>query len=732
MDVLENRFRDGAITLNFEGVSPMRRLTYASVTLFCLAGMVAAWVQAQEPGDRRSTLSLPSTSNDAWSVRLAATGQIATGQAANIDRPDVSMLAADTRDLSRLHSVLKSPNAVASPAESPAAASAPAESTRATGPSGDAGPSGDTGVRTASRPVEPLIPSSGSPAGTANNASGDMAVSSRRTYRRPSNPVFDAPPATAAAQEEPKFLSPPSSGGSPVAPELASRPAEAVNRARSLQVTADLPPAASSSLGSLIRVDTLGPSAISVGEEAEFVIRLANSGDIEAAGVQVQVALPESVHVSSVEASLGQARSLPGEGGPAGVLWTVDRLAGHGIQQLTLRVTPQKNESFDLAVDWSLQPIRSKVRVEVQEPKLEIAVNGPSDVEFGVTAPYLVVVSNPGSGPARNVSIDVKVGDEAANTLKVGEIPAGGKRPFEMEVTAQQKGVMEIAARARGDNVEETSASHRVSVRRCELKLEVAGPAMQYAGTVGMYQIRLSNLGDADAQNVQAAVRLPRGVKYLEGLTSAEQHGDTLTWPVGELAPDENRQFQIACELQDGGDLVLQFVGQTGDGLQAAGQVQTRVEAIADLKLAVNDPKGPIRVGRDVVYEIQVVNRGSEAASNVKVVAQFSEGIEPTATEGGTGEIVPGQVIFEPIGSIAPGETVQLKVTAKAERDGNHVFRAAVECSSPETRLVAEDTTQFYGASLQSSSQPPLTPPTGAADPAPRVSNQSVYGNGPQ
>jgi len=134
-------------------------------------------------------------------------------------------------------------------------------------------------------------------------------------------------------------------------------------------------------------------------------------------------------------------------------------------------------------------------------------------------------------------------------------------------------------------------------------------------------------------------------------------------------------------------------------------EMLTRVEGVADLKLSVNDPKGPIPVGQEVAYEISVENRGSKAATQVLVFAQFSEGIEPVATDGLPGEIQTGQVIFQPIARIDPKETVKLVVKAKAQASGNHVFRAAVQCSDPDTRLVAEDNTRFYGGNPSSTAK---------------------------
>ena len=38
-----------------------------------------------------------------------------------------------------------------------------------------------------------------------------------------------------------------------------------------------------------------------------------------------------------------------------------------------------------------------------------------------------------------------------------------------------------------------------------------------------------------------------------------------------------------------------------------------------------------------------------------------------------------------------------IRVTAVANKTGNHVFRAELECPAPETRLAQEEWTRFYG-----------------------------------
>ena len=117
---------------------------------------------------------------------------------------------------------------------------------------------------------------------------------------------------------------------------------------------------------------------------------------------------------------------------------------------------------------------------------------------------------------------------------------------------------------------------------------------------------------------------------------------------------------------------------------------------MADLRLDVKEPDGPVPVGEEAVYEVHVRNRGTKDAEAVQLFAYFSQGIEPTAAEGGTFRIAPGQVAFNPLPTVPAGEEVVLKIRARAEAAGNHVFRAEIHCKPLGTRLVSEQTTRFY------------------------------------
>ena len=140
---------------------------------------------------------------------------------------------------------------------------------------------------------------------------------------------------------------------------------------------------------------------------------------------------------------------------------------------------------------------------------------------------------------------------------------------------------------------------------------------------------------------------------------------------------------------------------------------ETTVIAIADLKLSVSDPSGPVAVGSQVVYEIHVNNRGASTAKDINIVAFFSEGIEPEQVDGNMYTVSDGRVSFRTIEELGAGRDIVLRIRARALRPGTHVFRAEVLCSDLEIKLAAEETTRFYAdesAEQQPSNEQPPPP----------------------
>ena len=114
---------------------------------------------------------------------------------------------------------------------------------------------------------------------------------------------------------------------------------------------------------------------------------------------------------------------------------------------------------------------------------------------------------------------------------------------------------------------------------------------------------------------------MPNGAKYSGGIEVQRGLDRNIQWSVGNLPPGGERVFTFQCELNAAGQLQFESNIVGAGGLVAASQCSTRVEALADLKLTVNDPRGAHPVGQDVDYEIRINNRGTKAATNVSLAA---------------------------------------------------------------------------------------------------------------
>lgn len=403
--------------------------------------------------------------------------------------------------------------------------------------------------------------------------------------------------------------------------------------------------------------------------------------------------------------------------------WKVGRLEAKSRETLVMRIVPRESRPFELGVKWSFTPVRSQAEIEVQEPKLAIKLDGPTEVLHGQKEVYRLEFANSGNGPAENLVIrltPIGPGENVSATHKLGTLAAGQKRVIQVELTARHAGQLIVQVTADADGGVHAEASQKVLVRCPSLNVEVEGPRIQFVGTPTDYRIRLTNDGTAPAKNIEVEATMPDGAKQF----TAEQgrvdgKGKKIRWTLAELAAGTHRVLDVKCQLAKPGANHLTVHATADNELTDSDALTTQVEAVADLVLSVADPAGPVPVGQETTYEVRIRNRGTKSAENVEVVGYFSHGIEPASAEGAKYQIAPGQVVFGPIPAIAAGETCVLKIHAKAGTAGNHIFRSEIYCRSVGIRLVSEETTRFY------SDQPVSATPTLAQ---PRSATPSATG----
>ncbi len=463
--------------------------------------------------------------------------------------------------------------------------------------------------------------------------------------------------------------------------------------------------------GPVLSVETLGPRRISVGKESVYEVNIINAGEVAAEDMVVYVALPEWAEVVGVQASSGAAQPRAQAATSGALQWNLGHLDARGRERLTLRIVPRQSRPFDLAVRWEYKPVASQASIEVQEPKLALQLEGPREVLYGKKELYRLRLLNVGNGAAENVALMLMPlggGDNVPATHKIGLLAAGDEKALDVELTARQAGELSIHVDARADGGIHAELAEKVLVRRAALKIDIEGPRMQYVGATAAYNIRLSNPGTAPARNLTVSAVLPAGAKYVSGIENArvDASGGKLEWTIDALNPEVELRFALKCSLGAPGVGRVQISASADDDLAASSNAVTRVDAVANLVMEVKNPEGPVAVGDEAEFEVRLSNRGAREAAGVEVFAYFSRGIEPTAAEGAPNRVGPGQVTFLPISSLAPGAEAVLKVRARAEVAGTHVFRAEAHCKPLSARLVSEATNLYYADAPVAESAP--------------------------
>jgi hypothetical protein len=468
-----------------------------------------------------------------------------------------------------------------------------------------------------------------------------------------------------------------------------------------------------------LRVDVAGPQGITVGKPAGYLVTIVNEGDTSAGDVQLRMSLPGFVAVAGSQTSSGEAGLQADAGGASRLVWSLPGVAARGHESLRLELVASEGQAFELGVEWAFKPAAVKATIAVRQAQLQLSLAGPADMIFGEEKTFTLAVANPGSGDAENVLLNLSSGENRRQQIEVGTLPAGQRKEVPVKIVASQAGEMEIHAVAAADGGLSADAAGKVIVRKAELAVVVAGPELKFAGAEASYQITIQNAGNAAAENVQLAATLPVASRYIGGIDGATPTGAALRWKIGTLPAGTEKAFELRLVLNGAGTNKIVVQAQAPAAGSASGEIETLVEAAADLKLVVNDPAGPLATSEMATYEVHVMNRGSEAARQVKIVMQFGDGIEPIAFDGAEGKIVPGQVVCLPLPELAAGEQLTMRVKARAGRGGTHQFRVEVTSNESEARLVTEGTTRFFaesgrgGSAATTAKKPTLVPQGG-------------------
>lgn len=165
-----------------------------------------------------------------------------------------------------------------------------------------------------------------------------------------------------------------------------------------------------------------------------------------------------------------------------------------------------------------------------------------------------------------------------------------------------------------------------------------------------------------------------------------------VAWSLGTLAPGQQQMLTLTLHSQMPGDWVFRTTA-TADGTPEVPAFATlHIDGAPKLSLEILRHEAALDLGAESDYEIRVLNMGTTATPNVRLIATVSAGLLMQSATGPTKmQVQPQQTVFEPLPQL-PGRAATIyRLHVKGQAAGNWgltVQATADQLTKPLTQQV--------------------------------------------
>lgn len=451
-----------------------------------------------------------------------------------------------------------------------------------------------------------------------------------------------------------------------------------------------------------LTIDKIAPENAVVGQPLVYHILIRNIGAIPAHQVVVEDRIPRGVQLKG---TIPQAES---DG--TRLFWKLGTLDPAREKRISIRVVP-----LGEGVVGSVATVKFSADVGSQTvitaPKLRFELVAPGQATLGAAVAFTFRVTNVGRSDATSVIIrnvlpaGLRHPDGDDLEYEVGTLPAGKVKEVQLTLTAAQQGRTVNRAVVTADGGVSVEAHAPLDVLGPSLTVSRTGPKRLFLNKSGIYRNTVANTGANAVANVNIVETVPPGMDFV-GATAAGLYDParrTVTWKLDRIDAGQSQQVEVTLTSVSRGSQIS--VVRAGDASGASGEAMgtTHVSGVAALAIHISEIPAPVEVGERVTCRVRVLNRGTDAASNVRATIAIPHGMqllsvkgpgnhrETAADAGNTAR----QLSFAPIAQLDPhGETV-IDLTLQARRPGEARLLAQVQCDQMSQPLNGEEATMI-------------------------------------
>jgi len=446
-----------------------------------------------------------------------------------------------------------------------------------------------------------------------------------------------------------------------------------------------------------VTVKWVKTAELNVGQKCPCELVVTNTGTIDARDVLVEASFPASVQMASADPAPSDSRRR--------AVWKLDSLKPGEEKVIAMTLIPSRRGSLAATASVRFTGLAAS-DFTVKEPMLNVDMSGPSKVLVGDAASQFIVVSNPGTGLAKNVAVEawIPAGLEHPRgerlIMEIGALNPGESRKVRLSLTAVEGGKQTIKVKATGDAALPKTHKRVVAVAAPSIAVAMKGPGLRYVGRNAVYTLKIQNDGSIATNNVRVLHKLPDGFEFIKADKggSYDRSKRSVGWFIGRVEPGQVIEVKSTLAATKLGAYTHRAGAISEQGARSETSFKTKVDGTASLMVEIVDLDDPVEVGTDTAYEIRVRNEGTKAAGNVGITCEIPAGVELISAKGPARSTAKGrQVIFSPFATLAPGKAAIYRVHVRGKSAGNLRFRARLTSDTIKNPLTSDELTKFYG-----------------------------------
>jgi len=446
-----------------------------------------------------------------------------------------------------------------------------------------------------------------------------------------------------------------------------------------------------------VQLDKSMPRQVELNRPLTYSIKVKNLTGAALDGIVVTEELPESFELTSASpAARQEGKSL---------IWEISSLGPRASTEITVSGTTTKMESLKYCTNVVTPVASTCANVEVIQPMLKLAKTAPQGVLLCEPIRVKYVLTNTGTGAAREVKIveTLPEGLETADgkselTINAGTIGAGQVKEFSAEVKAVRTAkYVSKAVASSADGLKAESEATTTVVDQPLLSITLSGPEKQYVGRAVTYDITVTNDSDAPAKDAVIENDIPSSVTSMKATAGAKLSGKRIVWPLGTLAPRASKKVQVSFAPTRAGVLTNKVSARAYCAEMVSASTETSVAAIPAVLMEVIDISDPVEVGTRTTYVITVTNQGSAPSTNVSIVCGLEDNVRYVSSSGSTVGMIDGSTVtFEPLGTLAPKARATWRIVVTALREGDTRFKATMNADELNRPVEETEATRVY------------------------------------